>query len=38
MGVQTGRTTFKFVDFIIDDTGGTLRSVPINSLSVVGLT
>lgn len=37
MAVQTGRTTFKFVAFILDDSGSTLRSINIDSLSVVGL-
>ena len=32
------RATFKNVMFIIDDVGGTLRHIPINSLSVVGVT
>jgi len=38
MAVNTGRTTFKHVLFVIDDSGGTLRAIPINSLSVVGVT
>jgi hypothetical protein len=37
MTAQTGRTTFKWVQFNIDDSGSTLRSIPINSLSVVGV-
>jgi hypothetical protein len=37
MGVQTGRTTFKFLTFSVDDSAGTLRQIPINSLSVVGV-
>jgi hypothetical protein len=38
MAAQTGRTTFKNLDFRISDSGnGTIRSIPINSLSVVGL-
>lgn len=32
------RATFKNVRFIIDDSAGTLRHVPIDSLSVVGVT
>lgn len=38
MTAQTGRTVSKFVDFRIDDSGGTLRSIPINSINGVGLT
>lgn len=38
MAAQTGRTTFKHIQFNIDDSAGTLRSIPINSLSVVGVT
>ena len=38
MTAQTGRTTFKHTKFRVDDSGGTLRSIPINSLSVVGVT
>ncbi len=37
MAPQTGRTTSKWIDFRIDDSGGTLRSIPINSLNVVGV-
>ena len=38
MAVQTGRTTFKWTDFIVDDSGGTLRSIPVNSINGIGLT
>jgi hypothetical protein len=38
MTANTGRTDLKWVQFNIDDSGGTLRSIPINSLSVVGVT
>lgn len=34
----TGRTTYKWIRFIVDDSGSTLREVPINKISVVGLT
>lgn len=37
MTAQTGRTTFKHIQFNVDDSGSTLRSIPINSLSVVGI-
>lgn len=37
MAAQTGRTTFKYVNFQCDDSGSTLRTIPINGLSVVGL-
>jgi len=38
MAVQTGRTVSKFVDFVIDDSGGTLRSIPVTTINGVGLT
>ena len=38
MTVNTGRTVSKFCDFRIDDSGSTLRSIPINSINGVGLT
>ena len=38
MATQTGRTVSKWVDFIVDDSGGTLRSIPVNSVNGVGLT
>lgn len=38
MAVQTGRTVAKYVDFRVDDSGGTLRSLPIDSINGVGLT
>ena len=38
MAAQTGRTTYKWIRFIIDDSGGTVRHIPINSLSVCGVT
>lgn len=37
MAANTGRTPTKFVRFIVDDSGGTIREVPINKISVVGL-
>lgn len=37
MAAQTGRTTFKHVRFIINDSGAALRHIPISSLSVVGV-
>ena len=37
MAAQTGRTTQKFVDFRIDDSGGVLRSIPVSSINGVGL-
>jgi len=37
MAAQTGRTVSKWVRFITDDSAGTLREIPINSLSVVGI-
>jgi len=38
MATQTGRTVSKWVDFIVDDSGGTIRSIPVNSVNGVGLT
>lgn len=38
MTANTGRTVSKFCDFRIDDSAGTLRSIPINSINGVGLT
>jgi len=38
MTVNVGRTVGKHVDFIIDDSGGTLRSIPVSSINGVGLT
>jgi len=37
MAVQTGRTVARWCDFRIDDSAGTLRSIPINSINGVGL-
>ena len=37
MAAQTGRTVNKWVGFYIHDTSGTLRAIPINTLSVVGI-
>lgn len=37
MTTQLGRTVNRWVQFLVDDTAGTLRAIPINSLSVVGL-
>ena len=39
MAVQTGRTVNKFLRLIIGDSGnGTLREIPINGISAVGVT
>lgn len=38
MAAQTGRTVSKWVNFIIDDSGGTLRNIPVDSINGVGLT
>jgi hypothetical protein len=38
MAAQLGRTVNKFVDFRIKAFGGTLRSIPVNSVNGVGLT
>jgi hypothetical protein len=37
MAANTGRTTEKWVDFRVDDSGGTLRSIPVDSINGVGL-
>jgi hypothetical protein len=37
MTANVGRTTSRWVSFNIDDSGGTLRTIPIDSISVVGL-
>lgn len=37
MAVQTGRTVSKFTNFIIEDSGGAMREIPINTLSIVGV-
>jgi hypothetical protein len=37
MAAQTGRTVQKYTDFIIEDSGGTLRSIPVDSINGVGL-
>lgn len=37
MTTLTGRTSSKFVDFIVGDSSNVLRSIPINSLSAVGV-
>lgn len=38
MAVQTGRTVAKWCKFRIDDSGGTIRDIPIDSINGVGLT
>ena len=38
MTAQTGRTVTRWTDFRIDDSGGTLRSIPVDSINGVGLT
>jgi len=38
MAAQTGRTVGRWVDFILDDSGGTLRSIPVSSIGGLGLT
>lgn len=37
MAAQTGRTTKKYVTFVIEDSGGTLREIPVDSINGVGL-
>ena len=38
MAANTGRTTMKWTNFIISDSGGALRNIPISTLSAVGVT
>lgn len=38
MTANTGRTTSKWTDFRVDDSSGTLRSIPVDSINGVGLT
>lgn len=38
MTANTGRTVSKFAKFQVDDSGGTLRDIPVNSINGVGLT
>lgn len=38
MTANTGRTTSKWVNVIVGDSANTLRSIPVNSVSVVGVT
>lgn len=38
MAAQTGRTVKKWVDFRVDDSAGTLRSIPVDTINGVGLT
>ena len=38
MSAQTGRTVSRWTDFIVDDSAGTLRSIPVDSINGVGLT
>ena len=38
MTIQTGRTVSRWINFAISDTGGVMRDIPINGLSVVGIT
>jgi hypothetical protein len=38
MAAQTGRTVAKWFKFQVDDSAGTLRDIPVNSINGVGLT
>lgn len=37
MTAQTGRTVNKWVAFLVEDSGGTIRNIPVNSINGVGL-
>ena len=37
MAANTGRTVKQWVRFVVDDSGGTLREIPIDSINGVGL-
>lgn len=38
MTANTGRTNQKWTTFLVDDSGGTLREIPVDSINGVGLT
>jgi hypothetical protein len=38
MTANTGRTVSRYTDFRVDDSAGTLRSIPVDSINGVGLT
>ena len=38
MAAQTGRTPGKYIHVAIDDSGGTVRDIPVSSINGVGLT
>ena len=38
MTAQTGRTVSKWVDFRVDDSAGTVRSIPVTTINGVGVT
>jgi len=38
MAVKTGRTVSRRINFVISDSGGTLRDIPIDGISIVGVT
>lgn len=38
MTANTGRTTSRFTSLLVDDSGGTLREIPVDSINGVGLT
>jgi hypothetical protein len=38
MTTNTGRTTQKWTTFLVDDSAGTLREIPVDSINGVGLT
>jgi len=37
MTANTGRTNSKWTSFVVDDSGGTLRTIPVDSINGVGL-
>lgn len=37
MAAQNGRTVKRYTNFIVDDSAGTLRSIPVDSINGVGL-
>lgn len=37
MPAQTGRTVSRWTRFVVDDSGGTLREIPVDSINNVGL-
>ena len=37
MAPQVGRTTLAYMRFVVDDSGGVLREIPVDSINGAGL-